>query len=422
MKTEAVRLYDVNNMALETFELPDIKDDEILVKVVSNSICMSTYKAVIQGSAHKRVPENIATNPTIMGHEFAGDIVKVGKDYGDRYKVGDKFALQPALNYKGSPEAPGYSFEFFGGLTTYCVIPREVMELDFLLKYDGEAYYEASLSEPMSCVIGGFHDTYHIVKGKYEHIMGIKEGGNMALLAGVGPMGLGAIDYALHCDRRPGRLVVTDINNQRLDRAKKLFTQEEAAKCGVELVFINPMEEEDYVAKMMEISEGQGFHDVFVYAPVKPIIEDADKILGYDGCMNFFAGPKNTEFSAEINFYNIHYTPTHIMGSTGGNADDTRESLEMSSKGLIDPAVMLTHIGGINSAIDTILDLPNIPGGKKLVYNEIDMPLTAIDDFAKLGETDPFFKGLSECVEGGNGLWNAEAEKYLLENGKRREL
>ena len=138
--------------------------------------------------------------------------------------------------------------------------------------------------------------------------------------------------------------------------------------------------------------------------------------------MNFFAGPKNTAFTAEVNFYNIHYTPTHIMGSTGGNDDDMRESLEMSSKGLIDPAVMLTHIGGINCAIDTILDLPNIPGGKKLVYNEIDMPLTAIDDFAKLGETDPFFKGLAECVERGNGLWNAEAERYLLENGKRREL
>ena len=128
MKTEAVRLYDVNTMKLESFELPEIKDDEILVKVVSNSICMSTWKAVIQGSAHKRVPENIATNPTIMGHEFAGDIVKVGKDYGDRYKVGDKFAIQPALNYKGSPYAPGYSFEWFGGLTTYCVIPNEVLE------------------------------------------------------------------------------------------------------------------------------------------------------------------------------------------------------------------------------------------------------------------------------------------------------
>ena len=422
MKTEAVRLYDVNTMALESFELPKINRDEILVKVVSNSICMSTYKAVIQGSGHKRVPDNIATNPTIMGHEFSGVIVEVGEDHQEDFAAGEKFSIQPALNYKGSPYAPGYSFEFFGGLTTYCIVPKEVMELGFLLKYEGEAFYESSLSEPMSCVIGGFHSNYHTKTGEYKHYMGIKEGGKMALLAGAGPMGLGAIDYALHCDRKPGLLVVTDVNEDRLARAEKLFTQEEAAKCGVKLVFINPTKDEKSLETIMNLSDGTGYDDVFAYAPVKPVIEDADKILGKDGCLNFFAGPSDTSFSAEINFYNIHYTPTHIMGSTGGNEHDMMESLQMSAKGLIDPAVMLTHIGGINSAIDTILNLPKIPGGKKLVYNDIDMPLIAIEDFAKLGESDDFFKGLAECVERGNGLWNGEAEKYLLENGKRREL
>ncbi len=98
------------------------------------------------------------------------------------------------------------------------------------------------------------------------------------------------------------------------------------------------------------------------------------------------------------------------------------ESLDMSSKNLINPAVMLTHIGGINSAIDTIIELPKIPGGKKLVYNEIDMPLTAIEDFEKLGASDPFFRGLADCVAQTNGLWNLEAERYLLKNGQRRTL
>ena len=40
-----------------------------------------------------------------------------------------KFTLQPALNYKGTMWSPGYSYEFFGGDTTYCIIPAEVMEL-----------------------------------------------------------------------------------------------------------------------------------------------------------------------------------------------------------------------------------------------------------------------------------------------------
>ena len=49
MKTRAVRLYGVDDIRLDTFELPEIKDDEILVKVVSDSICMSTWKTVKQG-------------------------------------------------------------------------------------------------------------------------------------------------------------------------------------------------------------------------------------------------------------------------------------------------------------------------------------------------------------------------------------
>jgi threonine dehydrogenase-like Zn-dependent dehydrogenase len=79
MKTKAVRLYGANDLRLEEFDLPEIKDDEILIKVISDSICMSTYKLLIQGKAHKRAPQDIDKNPIIIGHEFAGDIVKVGK-------------------------------------------------------------------------------------------------------------------------------------------------------------------------------------------------------------------------------------------------------------------------------------------------------------------------------------------------------
>jgi hypothetical protein len=146
------------------------------------------------------------------------------------------------------------------------------------------------------------------------------------------------------------------------------------------------------------------------------LVEEGDKLLAKDGCMNFFAGPTDHQFNAPINLYNVHYSNTHIMGSTGGNTDDLKEALYMAANHLINPSVMLTHIGGIDATIDAIMDLPNIPGGKKLIYNHIDMPLTAIEDFGKLGESDPFFKALHELVEKYNGLWNAEAEAYLLKH------
>ena len=152
---------------------------------------------------------------------------------------------------------------------------------------------------------------------------------------------------------------------------------------------------------------------MFVFAPVPSVIEQADKLLARDGCMNFFAGPSDKDFRANFNFYNVHYEATHITGTSGGNFDDMAEALVYLSKGL-DPAGLVTHIGGIDAVIDTTLHLPNIPGGKKLMYMHINMPLTAIDDFKEKGKSIPLFRELHAICASNKGLWSVEAEAYLL--------
>jgi len=416
MKTRAVRLYGANDLRLEEFELPEITEEEILVKVVSNSICMSTYKATILGKNHKRVPNDCDVNPIITGHEFAGKIIKVGKMWQDQFKAGEKFGIQPALNYKGSMDSPGYSFPWYGGNMTYAVIPKEVMEINCLINYSGDAYFEASLAEPMSCVIGGFHASYHIKPSTYNHIMDIKKGGSLAILGGCGPMGMGAIDYAIHRDIKPKTIVVTDISDDRINRAKQILTVEEAKNNGVDLHYVNPNNYENPIEYIKGLNNESGFDDVMVYVPIKALVEQADLLLGKDGCMNFFAGPIDSKFSSEINMYNIHYQATKIIGSTGGNTDDMLESLEMTSKGLINPAVMLTHVGGLDSAAETIQNLPKIPGGKKIIYTQVNMPLTEIDNFESLSSLNPKFSELAKICSKNNNLWSLEAENFLLEN------
>ncbi len=132
----------------------------------------------------------------------------MGDKWKQQFSVGSKFSIQPALNYKGSLAAPGYSYQYIGGDATYIVIPREVMELDCLLPYKGDAFFLGSLAEPVSCIVGTYHAMYHTKNGSYVHEMEIKEGGNLAILAGVGPMGLGAIDYAIHADIKPSLVVL----------------------------------------------------------------------------------------------------------------------------------------------------------------------------------------------------------------------
>lgn len=420
MKTKAVRLYGKNDLRLEEFELPPIKDDEILAKVICDSLCMSSYKAAIQGADHKRVPDNVAANPVIIGHEFAGELIEIGSKWADRFKVGDKFSIQPALNYEDGPvgilSAPGYSYSYIGGDATYVIIPNEVMERNCLLPYHGEGFYPASLAEPLSCVIGAMHANYHLTPGSYVHKMEIVDGGKMAILAGVGPMGLAAINFVLHReDRRPSLLVVTDIDQARLDRAASLYTVEFAASRGIELHYINTSVMQDPVEELRALTNGEGYNDVFVFAPVRSVVEQADAILGFDGCLNFFAGPSDPNFSAMLNFYNVHYAYTHVVGTSGGNNEDMLEALDMMNKGL-DPAGLITHIGGLNAVPEATLRLPEIPGGKKLIYTHINMSLTAISDFAELGRTNEVFSELASICDKYKGLWNVEAEAFLLAN------
>jgi threonine dehydrogenase-like Zn-dependent dehydrogenase len=416
MKTKAVRIYGKKDLRLEEFELPELQDDEILASVISDSICMSSHKAALQGADHKRVPDDIHINPTIIGHEFAGVILEVGKKWKNKFKAGQKFSIQPAMSHMGTLNAPGYSYGFIGGDATHIIIPSIVMEADCLLPYEGDSFFPASLSEPMSCIIGAFHASYHTPPGTYVHEMGIRQGGNMAILAGVGPMGLGAIDYALHQARKPALLVVTDIDDNRLERAASIFTPQHAEIEGVKLTYINTGKMKDPTASLRDLSGGNGFDDVLIFAPVKPLVELGDSILGFDGCLNFFAGPVNPAFNAEFNFYNVHYAFTHIVGTSGGNTDDMKESLLLMGEGRINPAVMITHIGGLDSVVDTTLNLPQIPGGKKLIYTNISMPLVALTSLAELGRKDSFYRELHQIVEKNHYIWSLEAEKYLLAN------
>ena len=164
----------------------------------------------------------------------------------------------------------------------------------------------------------------------------------------------------------------------------------------------------------MELTNGYGYDDVFVFAPIRSLAETGNKILAMDGCMNLFAGPADKNFCAEINLYDCHYKRTKIIGSSGGSKQDLLDALDLISNGKLDPSLMITHIGGIDAIADATLNLPKIPGGKKLMYLPIDLPLTAIVDFRAKGKDNELFRMLADSCESHNGLWNPEAEKILL--------
>lgn len=410
MKTKAVRLYGENDLRLEEFELPELKNGEILIKIISDSVCMSTYKTAKQGAKHLRVPDDIAENPIIIGHEFCAEIMEVTDRWKDKFHVGDKVVMPPVLSYLDGMQTVGYSFGEIGGVSTYSIVYEHIIENGYLMKLESDCFFKGSLIEPASCVIRGYKGSIHLDANGVPYT-NIKPSGKVAILAGCGPMGLVAIDIVLHGAVKPAVVVVTDLDESRLSRAKKLFTPEKAAQDGIQLVFSNSTCRDELIALA-----GGEFDDVFVYAPVPSVVELGDDILGFDGCLNFFAGPLEKDFSAKFNFYNVHYKQHHVSGTSGSTIEDMKDIVHLIGEKQIDPAVMITHIGGMDAAIDATMHLPQIPGGKKLIYTHIELPLTAISDFEKLGAQDNRFRILDTMVKNNNGLWPAEAEAYLLEH------
>ena len=407
MKTTAVRIHGVKDLRMSTFQLPEIQEDEILVRVVADSLCLSTYKVSQKGSAHKKLPDDLDKTPIMMGHEFCGVIEQVGEKWKDRYRPGDKFVAQPNLG-RADTYSLGYSFPYVGGNSTYSVVMNEAIEKGCLLPYHGTSFFEGAMAEPLSCVVAGFKANFHLRdRNDYDYVMGIKEGGNMAIVGGTGPMGSLAIDLAIHGAKRPGLLVVTGRTPEKLERLKKFYPVEEAAAHGVKLVYVNAAEYEDFSVPMREMTGGYGFDDVFVMVANEQVVTQSDKLLAWDGCLNFFAGPIDAGFTAGVNLYNVHYNASHFVGTSGSNTQDIIDAVKLIEDGTVQVGKIATHILGLNEVSETILRLPEIPGGKKICYSHKRYPLTEVEAFE--GE-------LKEIVERNGGVWSAEAEEYFLKN------
>jgi threonine dehydrogenase-like Zn-dependent dehydrogenase len=402
MKTKAVRLYGKKDLRLEEFELPQIKADEILASVVTDSICMSSWKLGNQGEDHKKTPADLANHPIMVGHEFCGEIIEVGSKWQKDFKVGDKYVVQANLQLPDSPNCPGYSYPYTGGDATYIILDKDVMKQNCLITYQGDSFFGGSLLEPLSCVVGGYKANFHLIEGTYDHEMGLKIGGNMLIMGGTGPMGLLAIDYALHGERKPAKLVVTDVSAERLARAAKFYP----STAETEVTYVNVSELDDQVKTLRDLV-GSGYDDVIVMVPAVEIVTDASKLLNADGCMNFFAGPQNKDFFAPVNFYDIHYSFTHYVGTSGGNVEDMREAARLVENGTIHVENIVTHVLGLNAVAETTLNQPEIGGGKKLIYTHKNFERFIID------AVDPE-TALGKILTKTDYIWSKEAEDFVL--------
>ncbi len=169
---------------------------------------------------------------------------------------------------------------------------------------------------------------------------------------------------------------------------------------------------------LIDLSDG-GFDDIMVMVPVPSLLTMAERIARTDGCINFFAGPAVHTLDGALNLYRVHYDGIHLVGTAGSIPEDTTDTIDLIERGVINPGVMVSHILGMKDVPSTIFAMAHASGAKKVCYNELDIPLVALSDFAELGKTNPLYAKLDEIVKSHGNVWCAEAEKYLLANAPK---
>ena len=137
--------------------------------------------------------------------------------------------------------------------------------------------------------------------------------------------------------------------------------------------------------------------------------------MAEDGCLNFFAGPVDSNLSAKVNF---------LSNSLFQNAYGWiyRQYPERSC---LCAAVNRTGKIAASSYGNTYWRSGKCSRGyfkssensrrKKTNYTQTDLPLTAIQDFRELGKENELFRKLADACDVHQGCWNGEAEKILLE-------
>ena len=138
-----------------TVQLRPPEANEILMRIDALGLCLSDIKIITQGNAHPRLRgRDLATDPTVLGHECSVTVMEVGEQWKDSFKRGDRFLVQADIYYNGLGYAFGYLIP--GGMEQYAYLDERGLDGDegcYLLPIQpGTGYSESALSEPWACV------------------------------------------------------------------------------------------------------------------------------------------------------------------------------------------------------------------------------------------------------------------------------
>ncbi|MHB9023596.1 MAG: zinc-binding dehydrogenase [Armatimonadota bacterium] len=245
--------------------------------------------------------------------------------------------------------------------------------------------------------------------GKHRPKTGLKPGGSAWFLGAGGPMGQMHVQRACEMPNGPSFIVATDIDPARLEELRERFIPAAEAH-GRTLVVLNPkeMSNEEFEAKLRELSGGRGFDDVVALVPVAALVEQAAAHCADGGLLNIFAGvARGTTCAMRLD--DTYLRNVRWIGSSGSKIDDMRETLRLAESKELLTANAAAAIGGLNAVYEglELVKAQAVPG-KIIIYQQIeDLPLT------RLSELKDVLPTVAAKLRDGK-YWTVEAENELL--------
>ncbi len=338
---KAARLYGQGDIRVEEIEIPEINEDEVLLKVKAAFICGTDVRFFKNGKTGIN-----SNNPRVLGHEFAGIIDKVGNRISG-YTPGIRVAVAPNYgcgvcdiciggNTQMCHRARALGVNVDGGFAEFVKIPAQaVLQGNITPIGNNISFAEAALAEPLSCVYNA-----------YERI-GIKPG-DKVLVIGAGPIGIMHTLIAVMAGA--SHIFINDLSRERLELAKNLVPSviPIAGKVREEL-------EKQTAGKLVDV--------VITAASVTAIQEMAFSLAGLNGRIMFFGGLPKGKSMVSLDTNEIHYKQLTISGTTMQSLRQYRNCLRLIEEGTLKVKDLITSSSPLNEISEVIA---NVAAGKGL--------------------------------------------------------
>ncbi|SHJ58057.1 zinc-dependent dehydrogenase [Propionispora hippei] len=324
-------------MEVEEMEKPVIQPGTILLKVKACAICGGDLRTFRHGHAAIKPP-------IVLGHETAGEIVEVADDV-TGFQIGERVIVAPGIgcticSYCSSGwqnmcySRKTIAHHYNGGFAEYMLIPAGAVRANNINRIPAEVtYLEASLAEPLACVLNG------------QENMNISLGDTVAVI-GAGPIGCMHAEVARA--RGAGKVFLINRSATRLEAAKAF---------GFD-AYID-LSKTDGLQAVLDLTGGIGANVVIVTAGTAEAQQLGISMASKMGKVCLFAGlPKNTP-TIELDANFIHYRQITIYGTFSSAPRHNALALEMIRSGKVSAKKLLTHVvplGKIRTGMDCIDD------------------------------------------------------------------